>query len=204
MASITLLSANGQISTPASTDELALRLDELQYGSGEGPCLEIGLDPGLSHLSIPDISTHPRWPRFGPLAGAHGVHAVLSIGMFPNGWSERTEQGGDHPRLGSLNLYARRPRAFDHNARDVGLLLAAHAAVALAGATNLSQLRAALDSRDVIGQAKGILMARRHLTADQAFDLLRRTSQRLNMKLRDVAARIADSATGPDWDAETD
>jgi len=77
------------------------------------------------------------------------------------------------------------------------MLLAAHAAVAVAGTTQTSQLRDALDTRDVIGQAKGILMARRNLTADQAFDVLRRTSQNLNVKLRDLAVRIAETRAVP-------
>jgi hypothetical protein len=197
LASISLLTQGGRISTPAATDPLAVRLDELQYACGEGPCLEIGLNPQLTYLSVADVSVHPDWPVFGPKAGAHGIHAMLSLGLFPRG-TEAPEVAREQPRLGALNLYARQPHAFDHNARDVGLLLAAHAAVAVAGTQNTDQLRAALDSRDVIGQAKGILMARRNLTADQAFDVLRRTSQRLNVKLHDVATRVADTGEAPD------
>lgn len=196
VASITLLSVHGRISTPVASDPLARRLDELQYESGEGPCLEIGLDPAQAYLWVSDLAHHPRWPVFATMASAQGMHSVLSVGLFPH--SHAPGSAEDRPRLGALNMYAREPRAFDHNARDVGLLLAAHASVALAGARTESQLREALDSRDVIGQAKGILMARRNLTAEQAFDVLRRTSQRLNIRLRDVAERIAGSGDSPD------
>jgi hypothetical protein len=101
---------------------------------------------------------------------------------------------------GSLNAYAGMPDAFDAEAREIGLILAAHASLA-AGVIHERdeveemgrQLHEALSSRDVIGQAKGILMERLHLTPEDAFDALRRSSQRLNVKLREVAARLAET-----------
>ena len=202
LAGVSLFAARGGISTPAHTDALALRLDELQYDTGEGPCRDINGDAALPYLVVSDVASYPGWPTFGPLAGRLGIHAVLSLGLFPrspaaDGSNGATVPGGGRRRLGTLNLYARERRAFDDDARDVGMLLAAHAAVAVAGTTQTSQLRDALDTRDVIGQAKGILMARRNLTADQAFDVLRRTSQNLNVKLRDLAVRIAETRAVP-------
>jgi len=202
LAGVSLFAARGGISTPAYTDALALRLDELQYDTGEGPCRDINGDAALPYLVVSDVASYPGWPTFGPLAGRLGIHAVLSLGLFPrspaaDGSNGATVPGGGRRRLGTLNLYARERRAFDDDARDVGMLLAAHAAVAVAGTTQTSQLRDALDTRDVIGQAKGILMARRNLTADQAFDVLRRTSQNLNVKLRDLAVRIAETRAVP-------
>jgi GAF domain-containing protein len=198
LASLSVLVAGGGIRTPAYTDPLALHLDEVQYDIGEGPLVDTALGGHLPYLEVADLATSSGWPTFGPVATDLGIRAVLSLGVFTSG-----STGGQPARssgwrtLGALNLYARGRDAFDRNARDVGLLLAAHAAVALAATAQASQLREALRSRDLIGQAKGILMERRKLTADEAFEVLRRTSQRLNIKLRDVAAWIADTGTEP-------
>jgi AmiR/NasT family two-component response regulator len=101
------------------------------------------------------------------------------------------------PRLGALNLYARQPGALTDTDVEVVLLLAAHLATTLAALLRAEAdrrqvrgLREALDSRDVIGQAKGILMERHGMDADTAFDTLSRASQRLNIKLRDLAEQL--------------
>jgi hypothetical protein len=105
--------------------------------------------------------------------------------------------------LGALNLYSDQAEAFNDESENVGLLFAAHAAVAMAGARNHDYLTRALSMRDLIGHAKGILMERHRLTADQAFALLVRASQRTNTKLTDIAPNLADtgylprSGTGP-------
>jgi AmiR/NasT family two-component response regulator len=92
--------------------------------------------------------------------------------------------------LGALNLYNGSPEAFSDQSEHVGLLLASHAAVAMAGAQHEEQLLQAVATRDLIGQAKGILMERYKITADQAFSLLIRASQDTNSKLRDVADHL--------------
>ena len=99
--------------------------------------------------------------------------------------------------LGALNLYSKQRGAFDDEALAVGSVFATHAAVALAGAQHDEQMQKALQTRDVIGQAKGILMAQQDVSADEAFDILRRASQRMNIKLRELAERVA-SRTPPD------
>ena len=99
--------------------------------------------------------------------------------------------------LGALNLYARQPHAFGEESEDVGLLLAAHAAVAVAGARAEEHLRRAVDSRDLIGQAKGILMERYKITADQAFQVLARVSQQTNRRLADVADELTQTGSVP-------
>jgi GAF domain-containing protein len=100
-------------------------------------------------------------------------------------------------QLGGLNLYAGRPGAFDDEGQEIGLMFAAHAGVAVAGAEHEENLRAAVSSRDVIGQAKGILMERHKLTADQAFGVLTRVSQELNRKLVDIAREVSDTGALP-------
>jgi len=95
--------------------------------------------------------------------------------------------------LGALNLYSREPNAFDDESEHIGLLFASHAAVAFADAQKLDQLNSAVETRDLIGQAKGILMERYQISAEQAFRVLTRVSQQRNRKLRDLAAELADT-----------
>jgi hypothetical protein len=147
------------------------------HRDGVGACLERTADPGSP------------WPAFGKRCAEElGLQAVLSTGMFP---------GGEPPRFGALNFWSRSPDGLDADDRDLALVLAAHAATAVAAVQGRTaaelretQLLEALESRDVIGQAKGVLMERRGLSADEAFDVLRRTSQDLNVKLREVALTL--------------
>ncbi len=181
---------DGEFTTPVETDPVASKADAVQYEHGEGPCVEATLEGGLGFAASSDLRRDPRWPRFGPAAADLGLHAVFATGMFPR------DAG---TRMGALNYYSRTPGGLDHVDRDVALVFATHAAVALRGAQVMeaaelraTQLSEAVRSRDVIGQAKGILMERRGLSADEAFDTLRRTSQDLNVKLRDLAQTLAD------------
>jgi hypothetical protein len=191
LVSVTLRSSAGEFHTPAETDPGATELDRLQYETGEGPCVHAALPDGPAQIRSDDLANEPAWPRFGPAAAARGVHAVLAVALLPNARPPRFS--------GALNIYSRRPGALDAVAGEAALLLATHASLALADTTAVTQaklvavqLRAAIDSRDVIGQAKGILMERRGISADEAFDQLRRVSQELNVKLTDLAAILAD------------
>jgi ANTAR domain/GAF domain len=191
LVSVTLRSPDGVLHTPMETDPVGTELDNLQYSFGEGPCFDAAQQPGPAFTWSGDLAASPDWPKFGPAAVERGYHSVLSTALLPD---------ATPPRLsGALNIYSRHLDDFtDQAACDRALLLATHASLALATteAVRLSelrqtQLRQALDSRDVIGQAKGILMQRRGLDADEAFDLLRRTSQDLNIKLAELARTIA-------------
>ncbi|RBM11539.1 hypothetical protein DI005_33380 [Prauserella sp. PE36] len=184
LVSITLRTKEGRYTTPVRTDPLADRLDEQQYAFDEGPCVEATRTPGEGVVDVPDLAEAP-WPHWAPRAVALGVRSVFAVGLVP---------GDDPPRLGALNLYSRQRNGLDKVDRDLAVVLASHATVALAATTALTaaefeqaHLKVALRSRDVIGQAKGMLMERRGLTAQEAFDLLRRASQDLNMKLVRVA-----------------
>ena len=190
MVSVTLRESDGRFHTPVETDPLATRADEIQYRTGEGPCVEATATSSSGFTSSGDLAHDARYPRFGPRVADLGMIGVCATGMFP---------GGDPPRLGGLNYYFRDADGFADVDRDTMLLLAAHAAVALRAARDLeaetlrsAQLTEALRSRDVIGQAKGILMERRGTDADEAFDILRRASQDLNIKIRDIARTITE------------
>ncbi|GAA4900928.1 ANTAR domain-containing protein [Actinomycetospora succinea] len=178
-------------STPAYSDELAVRLDALQYEYEEGPCVRALEAGGLGVTGSEDLAHDAAFPRFGPAAAEIGANSVFAVGLFP--------VGEKRPLRGALNFYRRRTGGFGQAEREAALLLAANVSTALAYVTVTEsaelhdiQFQTALDSRDVIGQAKGILMERRGLDAAAAFDVLRRASQDLNVKLRDVAATLAE------------
>jgi hypothetical protein len=179
-AAITLV-RNGQVSTPQASGELVSRIDQLQYSTGQGPCLTAATEHVTARSD--DLRADERWPRFGEAAAALGVLSMLSFQLFVEAES-----------LAALNLYASQAGAFGEESESTGMLLAAHAAIAMAAAGQAAGLRVALDSRDVIGQAKGILMERYKISALEAFDLLVASSQAVNQKLRLVADHL--TATG--------
>lgn len=188
LVSVTMRLPDGGFATPAETDPMATRLDELQYHADHGPCVDATRTPGNGLAVSHDLLNEPAWPTFGPAAAKLGVRSVLSTGILPN---------TDPPRFGALNVYSYESKGLLEADQDVTLLLATHAALAVAHAEALTtahlretQLRQALDSRDVIGQAKGILMERRGISAHEAFEVLRRSSQDLNVKLADIARTL--------------
>jgi transcriptional regulator with GAF, ATPase, and Fis domain len=179
-AGITLLS-RASVSTPAATSDLVRLVDEQQYQIGEGPCLTAALQREPI-VRTDDLSTDPRWPQFAPAATALGVRSALSYQLHT-----------DRDTIGALNIYAADAHVFTGESVHLGELLAAHAAVAAAAAITSVGLHIALKSRDIIGQAKGILMNRHKITAEQAFDLLIHASQTTNRKLVDVAVSLTES-----------
>lgn len=169
-------------STPVASDEVVRAVDAIQYETGEGPCLDAIRDHEVFESG--DMARERRWPHFATQAhAATGITSMLCFRLFVAG-----------DTLGALNLYSKAADAFDERSRTVGVVFAAHAAMAMSTAIHEEQMDDALASRDLIGQAKGILMAREGVDADGAFDMLRRASQRLNVKLRDVAGGIVDGS----------
>jgi GAF domain-containing protein len=185
--SITLLKDEKPF-TAAHHGEMALAADELQYATGYGPCMDAGRGGVL--LRIDDVRTEQRWPDYVAHAQEVGVRSSLSVPLPYQGSS-----------IGALNIYSTQVAAFaTPEALEAGLETAEVVAVAIANADSHWQaseqarnMRLAMDSRAVIEQAKGVLMAQRHLTAEQAFEVLRDASQRYNRKLRDIASGIVES-----------
>jgi GAF domain-containing protein len=182
---------DNQVTTPVSTAPVVIEVDALQHSTGEGPCLD-AMSQGISFYAD-DLGEDDRWPLFGPQALARGMRSLLAVPLLING------------APGALNLYARYPQAFGVIDRGRGLLLAAMAGLAFSSAQThedeerrAANLHAALSTREVIGQAQGILMERERITSNQAFDILRRASQHLNRKLRDVAQNLVDTGERPD------
>jgi GAF domain-containing protein len=182
-ASISLVSGH-KVSSHAPTDERAAKLDGLQTEVGEGPCLDALREQQTVRVS--DFRAEDRWPRFAAEATRLGVGSLLSFQLFTDG-----------DNLGALNLYADHPDAFDEESETVGQVFAAHAAIALSAARQEQNLRAAIDKRDLIGQAKGILMERHRLTAPQAFAVLVRASSHTNRKLFDIAEELTSTGSMP-------
>lgn len=182
--SISVVTARRQVGSEAPTSDLAVDVDALQEETGQGPCL----DAAYVHqtVRVDDMSHEGRWPLFAQRATAVGAVSMLSIQLYV--------EGDD---LGALNLYGRTPYAFTDESEDIGLLFAAHAAVAYVGVVKSAQLANGLASRDIIGQSKGILMERYDITAERAFLILTRISQDSNRKLYEVASDIVSARTIP-------
>ena len=179
-AGILLIKKGGKFDSLAGTSDLPHRLDELQMEFDEGPCQQAALADTVVRTA--DFREESRWPQYSPAAVEAGVLSGLSFKLYTG---DRT--------AGALNLFGHQPRTWDSEAESIGEVLAAHAAAAVLATQQEQQLKAALLSRDQIGQAKGIVMERFNVDALRAFQLMRQLSQEENMKLTAVAERIISS-----------
>ncbi|MGW0163501.1 GAF and ANTAR domain-containing protein [Mycobacterium sp. NPDC003323] len=166
----------------APSDPVVAKLDILQGELNEGPCLSALREHHT--VLIDDMAAETRWPRFAAAASELGAHSLLSFQLFVL-----------QQNLGALNLYGGEPGVFADDSVYIGAIVAQHASVALFGAEAEHQFTHALASRDVIGQAKGIIMERLHVDAPTAFQLLIKLSQESNTKLIDIADQVVTSIT---------
>lgn len=187
LCSLTLRRDDRRPYTAGSSHDLARMLDEHQYADDAGPCLE-ALDTG-SPVIVADMASESRWGSFPAQAADLGVHSSMSYPVI-------TTEGS----VGALNFYALAAGPSDADRQGRASQLANQAAGALGLELRLraeldagAGLRAALTSRSMVDRAIGILMGQQHCSAEAAFDLMRKTSQARNLKLRDVAAQIVDS-----------
>ena len=184
-AGVSMISGR-RISPVTTTDELPRKLDDLQSEVEQGPSVDAIREHEV--FLTGSLSEESRWPEFSSRAYQEtGAQSVLSVRLFA---SEDT--------IGTLNLYSREPDAFDDRDVAVASVFAAHAAVALTSAQHDEELEAKAASRDVIGMAKGIIMAQQRVSDEQAFDILRRASQRMNVKLRVLAQQVVDPRGEPE------
>lgn len=177
--SVSVVLDHQKVSPHAASGDLPHQVDAAQQDTGEGPCLEAVYEHKT--VRVPDMRHEDRWPSFARRALEAGAESMLAFQLYVKG-----------DNLGALNLYARRPEAFDDESEHVGLLFGAHAAVAYAETQKAEQLLHAMETRDLIGQAKGMLMERYSISGQQAFNLLIRISQSTNTKLRDIAQELID------------
>ncbi len=182
-AGITMM-VEGSPRTGVFTNPEAPEIDEAQYRSGEGPCMYAFRNQELYRIDS-TVQDH-RWPDFCQSAAAHGIHSTLSVPMAARGKS-----------LGALNLYSEAENAFTTEHEDSVRVFADQACIVLANAQvywdarqlseNLSQ---AIETRETISQAVGILIAAGGRSPDDAFQVLVNASQRENRKVRDIAQEI--------------
>lgn len=178
--SISMVHQRRRVTSEAPSGELPRLMDQFQEETGQGPCLDSVYEQET--VRVVDLATEPRWPDLAARAGEVGIHGVLCFQLFVHGQD-----------LGALNLLSREVDAFGDESEHVGLLLASHAAIAVADALRIEGVTRALGNRDVIGQAKGILMERFKVTPGRAFELLTQVSQDTNRKLVDVAEELTAS-----------
>lgn len=174
-----------QVSARAPTSELVAQCDQVQNELGEGPCLDAIWEEQT--VVVNSLARDERWPRFGPRAAELGAGSLISFRLYVQQHS-----------LGALNLYGASGTEFGQDERIIGEVFATHASLALSEARQYRQFNEALTSRDAIGQAKGLLMAREDVTGQQAFDMLVRASQHANIKLTDVAHWMVNEHENPE------
>jgi len=174
-AGVSLVERGEHIKSYSPSCDAVRELDELQTEHGEGPCVDSIWQQ--RRTLVEDMGeAHDRWPRFAAAAQERGFGSLMAFQLFAGSGS-----------AGALNLYASKPNVLDEATADIGQLFAAQAALVLQGARRVQGLHIALNNRDVIGQAKGILMERFAVDQERAFAMLVESSQHTNMKLVDVA-----------------
>lgn len=181
------LARDGRYWTAVHANEVTRRVDSWQYATSEGPCLEAAKH-GTTFF-VPDLATDDRWRAFSAMAIEEGMHGVLSIPFRPMG-----------EPIGTLNIYSMRAEAFTESDVETASMFAEQAAIVIANSVAYAtveqrngQLREAVESRELIGQAKGVLMEREKCSSEEAFQILKQVSQRTNRKLRLVAQDVLDS-----------
>jgi transcriptional regulator with GAF, ATPase, and Fis domain len=182
MAGLTVRDERGRPTTVVYTDRMVPEIDQVQYDADRGPCL----DAGRTHtvFEIEDTQADDRWPEFASAGVAHGIRSTLSIPVVAanNG-------------IGALNFYDHRSSYFDAAKRELAELFAGQCAITGLYWHHVNQaagLAVAMQSRETIEQAKGVLMATTGCSAEHAFQLLREQSQMENRKLREIAQEIVD------------
>jgi hypothetical protein len=175
-----LMITEGEFRSVKPTSPMIVELDQLQYDVGEGPCLAAASSDLI--IRCPDLSADERWPRFAAGALERGIHSSLSFQLYTH------KNGG-----AALNLFSRTPQTFDTQTETLGAMLATQAAIAIISSDRHTQFESALASRDLIGQAKGIIMERFKIDAVAAFMMLRHLSQTGNDKLLNIAQRVVET-----------
>ncbi|SDP28702.1 GAF domain-containing protein [Nakamurella panacisegetis] len=183
-AAVVVLTAAGQLEAPAAHGDLPALILQLQNEIGEGPTLDAVTQTG--QIVLRDVHTDTRWPAFTAGARQWGVRSILC-----------TPLAVQDEVFGSLSLLSTQPDAFDSESAVLAAVFAAHATLALSGVRQVRHLNAKADSRDIIGQAKGILMERHKLTSAQAFQTLIRLSQNHNIKLRALCEQLTSTSELP-------
>jgi GAF domain-containing protein len=181
-AGITVTRNAKHIDTPAATHMYPMLLDKIQQRRREGPCLTAAWDGGIVHVE--DLESEDRFPHYRRDALAETpIRSIMAFQLFIAGET-----------MGALNVYSEEPHAFGQEAKNIGLIFAAHSSIAWNSARREEQFKRALASRDAIGQAKGMIMERYGVNAVQAFNVLRKLSQDSNVPLSKIATELIEKS----------
>lgn len=183
----TSLVEGDQVATFGITDDRIRSIDQAQYDQGSGPCVDAIMNSDTFYFNGTDVE--PRWRQFAEVAGREQIYSVLSVPMKVDGET-----------VGALNFYSGERDALRPGQREEALMFASQAAVTVANVKELvdsrsqvDQLQQALQTRTMIGQATGLLMAQEGLSSEEAFQKLVRVSQTANIKLREIAQRYVEA-----------
>ncbi|MGO9072536.1 GAF and ANTAR domain-containing protein [Mycobacterium sp.] len=183
-----MLCHDGVFSTAAVSDAIAREIDKLELALRSGPCLD-AIEERTAHIES-DLTAGSRWPALTARVVAETpVRGAMSI-QLPV----------DRAKSGALNLFSDTPNAFDDTSIEHALVLGAFATLATNAAAqseDVAALRRGLASSRAIGKAVGMLMVLNDVSDDDAFDILRRTSQETNVKVADVAADLVQRRSRP-------
>ena len=182
---VSTVEKGGEVRTRAATSDLVLELDRIQYGLAEGPCVD-SLE-GEDVIVVPEIRHDQRWPRYVPEAVRRGLRSQLAVRLHL----------ADRGTTGGLNLYSTSTDAISDDDVTSAALFAVHASLALGRAAESETLTAAVATRQVIGQAIGILMERYKIDDEAAHAFLWRASSHSNVKVRDIAQRLVEETRRP-------
>ena len=185
-AGITVASRGGKVRTATTTGRYPVLLDEIQQRHQQGPCLSAAWEQQM--IRVDDLSGEQRWPRYcREVTQVSPIRSIMAFQLF-----------ADQRTMGALTFYADQPHAFDDGAVELGLMMATHIALAWNLVRRDEQFRSALASRDLIGQAKGMIMERFAIDASEAFELLKRLSQTSNQPLAVIARQLVESDRSAD------
>jgi GAF domain-containing protein len=191
LASVTVVRSGREPETIAYTDPVAAQIDEAQYEHDSGPCLYALRRREV--VSVPSMAADDRWTPFRERAMSQGVQSSFSLPLAAGG-----------EQIGALNLYSREDHGFNSIPPDTALLFAAQAAAALWNARTsdrtrnlIRNLEAALETRDAIGMAKGIIMGNEKVGPDEAFQILVTASQHRNIKVSVIATEVIATGATP-------
>lgn len=181
-AGVTVTTNNKTVDTPAASHEYPILLDAIQQRHRQGPCLTSAWERKTIHIA--DLEKDCRWPAYRRDALAETpIRSIMAFQLFI---ADRS--------MGALNVYAEEPNAFGDQSEEIGLIFATHSALAWNSVRRDEQFRHALASRDMIGQAKGMIMERYGIGAVQAFEMLKKLSQDSNVRLIQLAKELVDQA----------
>lgn len=189
-AGVSLAEGDGLVFVAATDADIAT-IEAAQEAGSEGPCHTAYLSG--ERVAVDDLALTDRWPTFSAVAIERGCRAAAGIPMPSH-----------HRRIGALNLYRHDPHPWSTAELDIGQMLSNMASGYVLGQTELTasrtlaeQLQAALDSRIVIEQAKGVIASQRRISTDDAFDVIRQQARSTNTKLHEVCRDVVETSTGP-------